>query len=338
MSLLDVAWGATPAGRALRLVLSPLEGAWRGVVGARNHAFDAGWRRVHATALPCLSVGNLTVGGTGKTPMAAFLAGRLQAAGARVAIVLRGYGGDEVEVHRLLTPGATVIANPDRVVGVAAARATGCDVAVLDDAFQHRRARRLSDVVLVGADGPWPTHCLPAGPLREPWQGLRRATLVVVTRKAVGSDAARAVAERMRGLCAAPVATVRLALDRLHQVGEGGGELALGALGGRSILAVAGVGNPRAVFDQLSQAGARVTEAPFPDHHPFDAGDVAALLRRAESAEFVVSTLKDAVKLHRLWPLSGPPLWYVSQRIDPEDGAVAFDEELRRVLAARASG
>ena len=184
--------------RAARAALAPLELAYGGVVALRGRLYDAGVLPVHETRIPALGVGNLTVGGTGKTPLSAWLAGELAARGAQPAIVLRGYGDDEPLVHRILNPGITVIASADRVAGIERAAAAGCDIAVLDDAFQHRRAARTADVVLVSAER-WSERrrLLPAGPWREPLSAARRAALVVVTRKSAPIEAAERIAERV---------------------------------------------------------------------------------------------------------------------------------------------
>ena len=145
-------WGDDALARAARLALAPLEGAYRGVIALRGSLYDAGLLPARQTAVPAISVGNLSVGGTGKTPVAAFVASELRARGGKPAIVLRGYGGDEPLVHATLNPGVPVVVSPDRVAGVAEARVLGADVAVLDDAFQHRRAERWADVVLISAD------------------------------------------------------------------------------------------------------------------------------------------------------------------------------------------
>ena len=173
---LEAAWGDHATGRAVRTLLAPAEWAYRAAIAARNAAYDHGWATSAVLPLPALSIGNISVGGTGKTPVAAWMAERLHTAGETPGIVLRGYGDDEADVHAMLNPSLVVIADADRVAGARAAHSRGCDVLVLDDAFQHRRARRDVDVVLASADVPWTTHCLPAGPLREPWASMQRPT------------------------------------------------------------------------------------------------------------------------------------------------------------------
>ena len=329
-------WGEHRRGRVLRALLTPLEGVYRAAVAGRNALFDLGLRQARQPALPAVSVGNLSTGGTGKTPFASFLVERLQAMGARPGLVLRGYGGDEVAVHQFLQPSLAVFANADRVVGSEQAKAKGCDVVVFDDAFQHRQVHRDLDVLLVSADAPWTTRCLPCGPLREPPVGLRRADLVVVTRKAASLQAAFTIEGRLKALGAQAVAHAELVFDGLWVVGQDSAPpLAPDALGGKLVLAIAGVGDAEAFFRQLEQRGARVQRRAFPDHFAYCADHITALLRGAESADYVVCTLKDAVKLRALWPRSGPTLWYVSQRVDLGSGGDAVDNLLRRLTRAK---
>lgn len=333
---LEAAWGDHATGRVVRTLLAPAEWAYRGAVAIRNAAYDREWTPSTPLPLPALSIGNVSVGGTGKTPVAAWVAQRLHDAGAMPGIVLRGYGNDEVDVHALLNPSLVVVADADRVAGARVARARGCDVVVLDDAFQHRRARRDVDMVLASADVPWTTHCLPAGPLREPWSSVQRADVVVVTRKAATMAAAQELADRVRHAGARDVAHVVLGLGDAHDaVDSGTRPMSLHHLAGRRVLAIAGVGNPGAFFGQLRGAGAQVNPAPWPDHHAYTAADVADLLRRVPGVEHVVCTLKDAVKLRRLWPRSAPTLWYVSQRVELVEGEAAMEGVMRRLLAAR---
>jgi len=167
-ALVDRLWyGRDTFASAVRAMLVPAERVFGGIVGARDILYDAGWLPARQTAIPAVSIGNLTVGGTGKTPMAAWIARGLSARGARPAIVLRGYGDDEPLVHRTLNPDVPVLVGADRVAAIAEAARVGADIAVLDDAFQHRRAHRVADLVLVSADRWTPeARLLPAGPWR----------------------------------------------------------------------------------------------------------------------------------------------------------------------------
>src|SRR4051794_2017499 len=153
MCALERFWYDTdPAARVARAVLAPASSMYGAIVRMRAALYARGTLQVHSAAVPVLSVGNLSVGGTGKTPIAAWAAMQLRLLGAHPAIVLRGYGGDETLVHAALNPDVRVIADADRVRGVERAAELGADCVVLDDGFQHRRLSRTSDWVLVAAE------------------------------------------------------------------------------------------------------------------------------------------------------------------------------------------
>lgn len=329
-------YGSSLSSGLARGALTPASWLYGAVSTLRNRLYDSGALRSLAPSLPVLAVGNLSVGGTGKTPVAAWVAGKLLDAGARPAIVLRGYGGDEPLVHRKLNPGAVVVAEADRLRGVDRARASGADCAILDDAFQHRRIRRTENWLLVAAEQWRPgQRCLPAGPLRESWAASERASLVVVTRKSAGRELAERVAARLRERVAGvPLAIFHLAPDGLRRA-RGDAFAPLSRLAGARVLAIAAVGAPGEFFAQLRAHGARVDEAGYRDHHAFDRSDVRSLTARGAAHDLVVCTLKDAVKLAPLWPQNGPELWYVSQTAVVEHGADALDASLMNLLAAR---
>ena len=321
--------------RLARGALAPAELLFAAVGAVRSSLYSSGVLATLPTAVPALSVGNLTVGGTGKTPLAAHLASRLRGMGARPAIVLRGYGDDEPLVHRVLNPDVPVVISSDRVAASIEAQRQGCDVVVLDDAFQHRRASRVVDVVVVSADGWHDTrrHLLPAGPWRERLSAASRATLAVVTRKAATRERAAEIAKTMGRIARIPTALVRLETGELREV-NGTSTLPAVSLAGRAVLSVTGIGNPDAFHAQLSACGATVHPVAFRDHHRFTESDAVALALKAEQHDLVVCTLKDAVKLGPLWP--GPSrLWYVSQHVDVETGGDALDAVLNTTLHAR---
>ncbi|OYV62789.1 MAG: hypothetical protein B7Z72_14870, partial [Gemmatimonadetes bacterium 21-71-4] len=316
-SAVERIWFGTGLGaRAGRAALWPAAALFRGAVALRNRGYDRGLFRTRAGAIPAISVGNLTVGGTGKTPVAAWLAGELARRGAHPAIVLRGYGDDEPAVHERLNPGVPVVVAPDRLAGLAEAARRGADVAVMDDAFQHRRTARMADVVLVAAErGLEPARLLPAGPYREPPASLRRASLVVVTRKTASADAARGVLDRAAAVSGVPGAVVHLAPGGLVRASGGGEGAVPPSLAGRRVILLTGVGEPGLVRDQLEGLGARVDLRAYPDHHAFSNSELAEAADAAAAAGAdVVCTLKDAVRIGGRWPAS-VPLWYVSQRL-----------------------
>lgn len=329
----ESAWAA-----AARAALAPAGALFGAVTSLRNALYDRGWLAVLPSALPAVSVGNLAVGGTGKTPVAAWMARELAVRGGRPAVVMRGYGGDEPLVHAALNPGIPVLVAADRAAGVRSAAASHRDVVVLDDAFQHRRAARLADVVLVSADR-WvePFRLLPAGPGREPVAALRRASLVLVTRKAAPPSRAAALARRLAGLTRTGEAGVmHLGLGAMVDWSTGT-ERELGAVRDARVLLASGVGDPGALLTQLRTAGLRVEAREFPDHHVYEAADIATLVSEGSRFDALVCTLKDAVKLGPAWPRGAGPLWYVSQRCEVEAGGAALSALLDRVLAARAT-
>ncbi|MEO8337276.1 MAG: tetraacyldisaccharide 4'-kinase [bacterium] len=335
-SIQDVWYGASAGDRVARAVLWPASWLYGTVVGMRNRRYAQQGSAVHPSALPVLSLGNITVGGTGKTPVAAWAAARLRARGGRPAIVMRGYGEDEPLVHAKLNPDVPVIVGGDRVRGAERAKDALADCAILDDGFQHRRIARVADWVLVAAER-WRDDLalLPAGPLREPMSALGRADAIIVTRKSASGTEANAIAARLGARFPhVGVAVCHLAMDMLVDAMTGE-HRELAWLSGKHIVAAAAVGEPQAFFAQLRALGARVEERPFRDHHAFDATDARDLVESAGGCDGVVCTLKDAVKLAPLWTPAAAPLWYVSQIAVIERGESVLDHGLEAVLAAR---
>jgi tetraacyldisaccharide 4'-kinase len=323
------AWMLAPAGR--------LFGAG---VALRNALYDRGVLRTHRLGLPTVSVGNLSVGGTGKTPVTAWVAGEFAARGVRPAILLRGYRGeDETLVHRELTPRAEVVADPDRVRGADRARAAGVQVLILDDGFQHRRAARDVDVVLVAAEDGAAHRLLPAGPLREGRSALARAQVLVVTRKVATQEEAADVATAWsEGHDHLTIVVAELAARELVAVhaepGAPPARATVASLAGKRVCAISGVGAPASFERQLMAQGAMVPRViRFADHHAYTERDVARLVGVAQGTDAAVCTLKDAVKLRGRWPRGGPPLWYLSQAVRIEWGAEEFGARLARVAA-----
>ena len=334
MRLIESLWsGDSAADKLARTALVPFEGLYRGAATVRGWLYDSGILKPQPAPIPIVSVGNLTVGGTGKTPVSAWIAGELSARGRQPAIVTRGYGGDEQLVHSRINPGVPIVIQPDRVEGIRNAVSLGADVAVLDDAFQHRRAARDLDIVLVSADD-WTgkTRLLPAGPFREPLSALSRASAVVITRKSATDEqvaaAQRAVQAIVPGL---PTAVLRLELQELVREAPAAGRMPAAMIVGKRALAIAAVGNPAAFFRQLHALGAVVTPMAYPDHHVFTAADIAELSRKGRDFDYVVCTLKDAVKLGPVWPASNTPLWYVSLAVVVESGGAEIDSLLERL-------
>ncbi|HXC25189.1 MAG TPA: tetraacyldisaccharide 4'-kinase [Gemmatimonadaceae bacterium] len=327
-------WSDTVWARVVRGSLAPLSLVFRAITSMRNRLYDAKILRTISSPVPVVSVGNLSVGGTGKTPVAAYIVQQLRAAGRCPAIVMRGYGKDETEVHALLNPGIRIYANPDRVAGIARAAQEGADVIVLDDAFQHRRAGRDADIVLVSAER-WREHewTLPAGSLREPAQALRRATLICVTHRVANPAAVQRVTNALSKIAPdVPIASLHLGIGILHTITGTDSTMTLGQLAGAHVLAIAGIGDTRSFFGQLTEAGAIVDRRPFADHHAYTPTDVTSILATAASHKYIIATLKDAVKLRVMWPAKGPILWYVSQALEVSGGASFINSALTNLL------
>ena len=270
---------------------------------ARAALYRWGWRRVTRLRLPAVAVGNLTVGGAGKTPVSAWIAAWLVQTGARPGILLRGYGADEPLVHARLVPSALVQANPDRERGAELAREAGADTLVLDDAYQTLAVGRDVNLALVAVEhldyAPW---LLPAGPWRETWGALSRADGIVVTRKRAPAQAAAALAEELaQGRPGVPLGVVHLALTGFSEL-RSGHPVPVDGLNGRRVLAAAGIADPESFADQLRELSGTVQLVAYQDHHRYTEADVAGLLSAAAAVDYVVVTEKDAVKLRPRWP------------------------------------
>ena len=284
------------------------------------------WLRLLPSAgagIPVIAIGNLTVGGTGKTPLAIHLAEILAARGWSPAIVSRGYGGtvraprgvslasDPAEVGdepvlMARRSGCPVWVGPDRVAVIAALRHEhpDCDIVILDDGLQHYRLRRDLEIAVVDARGFGNGMMLPAGPLREPRTRLWTVDAVI----AHGTDRVKGYAMRLQG-------------EELHRATDARERRAVQSFAGERVHAVAGIGDPKRFFLHLAQLGVKAVPHPFPDHHPFRAAD----LEFGDAAP-VLMTEKDAVKCKRF---AKPQHWVLPVRAVPDS---AFDDWLLRRL------
>lgn len=314
------------------VALAPAEALYRLAVAARNALYASGLRRSHRVGAPVVSVGNLAVGGTGKTPFARWVAEQLEARGARVAVLHGGYAPDEPALHRAWRPGSLVIAMRDRVAAAQLAIEQGATALVLDDGFQHRRLHRDLDLVLVAAES-WTARerLLPRGQWREPRTALARAGAVVVTRKTASEAVARRVALEVSTL--APSAVVA----RVHLRPSGwrvrGAAQRAGPAG--KVVAVCGVAEPEHFFANACEAGADIAERlVFGDHHTYTAGDLERIIEVA-SGRPVVTTAKDAVKLRDLD--AELELWVLDQDVVVEEGEEALSAALDALLDRRSA-
>jgi tetraacyldisaccharide 4'-kinase len=323
--------------RVLRALLMPASAAYGAAVSLRNALYDAGWLAVTRVPARVVSVGNLTVGGTGKTPAALWLARELSRRGHRVALVARGYrkrrrgvvvvgtegvplvspedGGDEAAMlaRRFCGP---VLTGERRADAAAAACARfGADTLVLDDGFQHRALARDADLVLV-ADDPAARRLLPAGSRREPLRALARARAALV------------VGDGDPGWPPLPpdIACFRGRVrpeSLVRADGTAWSEESIAALAGTPVVAVAGVARPERFVRTLDQCGARVVRTIFfPDHHAYGEAEIAALSDAAR-AGLLVTTEKDLVKLAGRAGMEGTRAVRVSLEVD--DGGRLLD-------------
>ena len=288
-------WGAKDAGaagRAASALLAPAELLFRVAVAVRTAWYTR--RRAASTPIPVVSVGNLTVGGTGKTPVVRWLGEWLREAGVRVGFIVRGYGADEVALYRRWFGEDAVFVGRDRTASVRAASERGLDVALVDDGFQHRRLTREVDVLLVAAEDPWPARMLPRGPYREPLAAARRATSVLVTRRTASREAVAAWRRRLERVApGVPNRGVELCMGGWSDLGGAPAELPDG-----DVLAVSSIARPAAFHAGLAEIlpGAGIEPMSFADHHVYTSRDASAIMDRLEGRT-AVCTAKDAVKL-----------------------------------------
>jgi tetraacyldisaccharide 4'-kinase len=296
--------GIAPA--LLRGALSIASLGYGTAIAVRGIAFDSGWRRIHQAPVPVISVGNLTTGGTGKTPFVAWLIQELRRRGRQPGLLSRGYhslsegANDEARVIERLCPGVPHVQNPDRVAGARELLTfANADILVLDDGFQHRRLHRDLDIVLVDALQPWGYgRLLPRGLLREPPSALRRADVVLITR--ADQIEPGAIEELRHQIPAIRGARVdgELSFRPTRLVNVAGQSRPLSSVADRRIAAFCGIGNPVGFEQSLRQLGATGPCRAFPDHHRYTVADWDALeaWRHSLGADVLVTTLKDLVK------------------------------------------
>ncbi len=318
--------------RAARALLVPASGLWSLGMRVRRTAYRHGWLAAQQLPLPSVAVGNLSVGGSGKTPIAGWVASFLADQGHHPAILLRGVGGDETVLHREMEPRAIVEPDPDRYAAALRAVSAGADVLVLDDAYQRLDVRRDLNICVVSAESAlavnWP---LPAGPWREGLSALDRADFLIVTRKRADAQTARHLADQLAPRVRGPVAIVALELAMLRGL-VSGTERDVSWLAGRRVVAASAIADPAAFVAQIKLTGAQVQVATWKDHHQFRDEDIAWLAHAARRADQVVVTAKDAVKLRDRWPPSVPEPSVATLRLTFEAGESALREALMRLM------
>ncbi len=324
---------------AASIALAGPECLYRTAVRLRNFLYDSGLR--HERRLPCVvvSLGNLTVGGSGKTPLTSFVAGLLRDAGYRVGVVSRGYGRRGRGAPLLVSDGRSILAEPDAAgdepsliardnpavpVAVGSDRfaaahlllsASPCDVLVLDDAFQHRQLGRDLNLLLVDGRDPWGNgRMLPRGPLREPLSAVLRADAVLVTRSEGRLPSALAAALARNN----PAAAVFHCSMKARAFVRGDGEtIGPAALKGLTAYAFSGIARPDRFEADLRDLGVRLAGTRrFADHHRFDRRDLEAIVAAARTAraEVLVTTEKDLVRLIET-PADALPLYALAQAV-----------------------
>jgi tetraacyldisaccharide 4'-kinase len=298
-----------PLSLLVRAGLSIASVPYRFVVGHRNRGFDTGRLAIEDCGVPVISVGNLTTGGTGKTPIVAYLAKRFRARKVRIAIVSRGYGrgdadeNDEAaELHQRL-PDVPHVQDPDRVEAARiAVEELESQLILMDDGFQHRRLRRDLDVVLIDMTCPFGFgHLLPRGLLREPVANLQRCDIAILTRcDQVTPDQIDAVTEKIRS-----IDSEILILHSTHRpsglLRYRHGVTPTDELKGKRVALISGIGNPIAFRRTVEDVGAEVLAAKtFPDHADYDRETVEQLqqwVSELNDVAMLLCTQKDLVKL-----------------------------------------
>ncbi len=346
---LDTVTGRKTGGLAawMRAVFWLLTPVYWGVVAGRNCLFDTGLKRTHDVDVPIVSVGNITTGGTGKTPVVAWVAEWLKSRGVHVCLVSRGYraldaaGNDEQRVLEQLCPGVPHVQNRDRVAAAQhAVKQYKAEVLVLDDGFQHRRLHRDLDIVLLDATNPWGYgYLLPRGLMREPRSALRRANVVVLTRvDQVDQGALVTLREEVQRETQAPVTEVTFRPIFLRSLT--GETASVESLVNERVFAFCGIGNPKGFRRTLRDTGVSITDdafRPFVDHHHYTQREFEQLVTDAisQGATALVTTQKDLVKLDSAWSMT-LPVWAVVIGAEVVAGRTALEAVLMSVVDANA--
>lgn len=318
---------------------------YNAIIWVRNWTYDRRWKRVGKATVPVVSVGNLTAGGTGKTPTVAMLARWFRARDVRVAILSRGYGAgndgrnDEAKELEVLLPDVPHLQKPDRLSSATiATEELGMQLLLLDDGFQHRKIHRDLDILLLDAREPFGFgYLLPRGLLREPLKSLRRADIVMATR--VDQVDSQTLAEiRTKVQRYNPKAAWLEAEHKPVRLRNSQGEFRdVDWLCGKNVLAACGLGNPSGFLQTVRSCGANViASATFPDHHNYAAHDIEALSVQAEQCESlcdaIVCTGKDLAKIDA--PRIGQfELWSLDIEMSVRSGEAILDEFLDRIMA-----
>ena len=342
----------------LRGLLALLSVPYLGVVTARNAYYRLIKSSVRRLGRPVISIGNITTGGTGKTPVAAHVANMLLQRGRKVALILRGYKGrpiqfddeqrdwaaerwrkesDEALVLKRLCPKSRVLVNPDRIAAARDALAAGADAFVLDDAFQHRRIARDLDIVLIDATAPFGYgYLLPRGLLREPTRSLQRADVVVLTRCNQIDDTARSLLLRRIDRLSGGKPLIQAAHRIVGFTDLKGAPVEVDEPSDMQAILFAGIGNFDSFRSCAEELGVHVLAAyEYPDHHDYTAEETGGLSNVADTLEanVLLTTEKDAVKLVGRWGEEACRLLVLRLAIEFDaDGDTILADAVDRVL------
>jgi tetraacyldisaccharide 4'-kinase len=309
----------------------------------RNRRYDTGRAEVVRVQAPVVSVGNLTLGGTGKTPMVEWLARWFRARDVRVTLVSRGYGAQQgarndeaLELEQRL-PDVPHLQDADRAAAAAMAiEEFAAQLILLDDGFQHRRLARDLDIVLLDASEPFGYgHVFPRGLLREPLRGLQRAQVVVLSRADMVDASRRTDIWSAVARYAPHAARVEVRHAPQSLLATGGAEQPIATLAGQRVAAFCGIGNPAGFRHTLTGCGLQLAALrEFPDHHSYSRADVESLRDWAEEQEAsaVICTHKDLVKVG-LQSLGRKPLWALTIGLEITSGQAALEASLLPLLA-----
>ena len=326
----------------LRAGLRAAEAPYTAAVCWRNRRYDSAAARTHRVPVPVVSVGNLTLGGTGKTPMVQWIAGWFRRHHVRVSVISRGYGAEAglqndeaLELEQRL-PDVPHVEDPDRVEAARmAVEELGCQLIVLDDAFQHRRIARDLDLVMLDALEPFGFgHVFPRGTLREPVGGLRRAQLVVLSRADMLESPQREDIRREVHRHAPEADWLETIHAPATLTSFTGRQEPIESLRGQPIAAFCGLGNPAGFRHTLEVCGYHVTAfREFPDHHRYGRADIGSLRAWADELDVtaVACTHKDLVKLG-VDRLGERPLWAVTIGLEFLAGRDRLETRLKCLL------
>jgi len=341
--------------------LLPVSIIYQAAIQLRNRFYDRDVFSSVDVGVPVISVGNISAGGTGKTPFVIYLANRIRSLAQDkrfpLAIISRGYGGrnkgtavvcdgkrmvfgpevagDEPVMMAQALPRTIVIADKDRARAARfAIEEYGAKLILLDDGFQHRRIRRTLDIVLLNADDPFGNNrVIPAGYLREPPSAITRADLVVLSKTEAEDSMINDRVDKISRLISKPVIATRLMPKVWYHLN--GSELhSAEMVAGKRVIAFAGIANPDSFFETVSSLGGDIVgEIPLADHHPYTRRTINRISNAfvRNRADWLVTTAKDAVKLPPLFRLL--PVYYLQTEFEVIVGSELLDSSLQKILS-----